>query len=86
MLSVMLEQLRLQTRFEVYCLGLTTNENETTLMLGNRCGVVVSLRASKRKVWASKFYEITISNRKKGHLEFKVQRCSSTKSFSKAGA
>ena len=47
-------------------------------------GVLVSLLASERKVWSSKLYSNTIGLRQKGHPEFTVLRCSSTKSGSKA--
>ena len=42
------------------------------------------MRASERKVWRSKLYGNTTSIRQEGHAEFKVLRCSSTKSGSKA--
>ena len=47
-------------------------------------GVVVSLRASERKVWSSKLYENTTGIRQEGHPEFEVLRYSSTKSGSQA--
>ena len=52
----------------------------------SRCGVVVSLRASERKVWSLKFYRNTAGICQEGHQEFKVLRCSSTKSVSKASS
>ena len=52
----------------------------------NSClrGVVVSLRASERKVWSSKLYRNTIGIRHEGHPKFEVLRCSSAQSGSKA--
>ena len=50
----------------------------------SRSGVVVSLRASGRKVSSSKLYKNTTGIRQEGHPEFKVLRCSSRKSGSKA--
>ena len=52
--------------------------------LGSRRGVVVLLRASEREVWSSKRFRNTSGMRLEGHPEFKVVRCSSTKSASKA--
>ena len=49
----------------------------------SRRGVVVSLRALNRKIWSSKLYRNTTGIRQKGHPEFKVLRCSSTKSGSR---
>ena len=51
---------------------------------GSRRGLVVLLRASEQKVWSSKLYRNTAVVRQEGHREFKVLRCSSTKSGSKA--
>ena len=45
---------------------------------------MVVLRASEQKVWSSKLYRNTTGIRQEGHQEFKVLRCSSKKSGSKA--
>ena len=50
----------------------------------SRRDVVVSLRASERKVWSSKLYRSITGIRQEGHPEFKMLFCSSTKSGSKA--
>ena len=50
----------------------------------SRHGVVELLRALEQKVWSSKLYRNTAGIRQEGHPEFKVPRCSSKKSGSKA--
>ena len=50
----------------------------------SRRGVVELLRASEQKVWCSELYRITAGVCEEGHPEFKVLRCSSKKSGSKA--
>ena len=45
---------------------------------------MVLLRASEQKVWSSKLYRSIAGIRQEGHPGFKVLRCSSKKSDSKA--
>ena len=54
------------------------------LLRSSRRAVVVSLRASERKVRSSELYRNTTGIRQEGHSEFKVLRYSSTKSGVKA--
>ena len=67
--------------FKVRC---KTRQKNEYIVSTFTSGVVVSLRASERKVWSSKLYRNTIGIRQEGHPEIKVLRCYSTKSDSKA--